>query len=131
MPPSTLTIAVVQRAASDVGLSGSVNDHVAMHQALTQMGVSSSLHHFRANCAQGTMRQIITGVALEVKGGVFLLTGELGWNDIRSKVATELNAQSKGFAFSHHPIHVETQTTIESSVHHIVEALQNVACKGA
>lgn len=131
MPHTVLKIADIQRAATHLGLSGSVNDHVAIHQALTHMGVWSSLHHFRANCAQGTVRHIITGVALEMREGVFLLTGERGWNDIRSKVAIELGAQLKTFAFSHHCIQTETQTNSEGKIQNIVSVLQNEIAEGA
>lgn len=125
MPHSVLQIADIERAVRHLGLSGSVNDHVAMQQALTHMGIWSSLHHFRANCAQGTVRHIITGVALEVREGVFLLTGERGWNDIRSKVAGELGAQLKAFAFSHHCIQSEPPANAEGKIHAIVEFLKN------
>lgn len=104
MPQATPSIAHIQQMAQALGLEGSVNDHVVIHRALVHLGFRCTLHHFRANCAQGTIRHIVTGVVLEVREGVFRLSGERGWTEVRNKVAEQLNTSCKTLAFSHHPI---------------------------
>lgn len=116
----------IQGAARRAQLHGSVNDHVAMHQALNRMGIPSTLHHFRAHCAQGTIRHILTGVALEVREGVFLLTGERGWPEVRTKVASQLNTASKSIAFSHHAIETQPVETPTEKIDELMKLLKSV-----
>lgn len=125
MPQTPPSIAHIQRIAQNLGLQGSVNDHVVIHHALAHLGLRSTLHHFRANCAQGTIRHIVTGVALEVREGVFLLSGEQGWTEVRNKLATELNAHSKTLAFSHHPIASFTVECAHEKFDSVLAALKN------
>lgn len=123
------TIADIQHGAITVGLTDSVSDHVIVHRALVRMGVRSTLHHFRANCANGTVRHILTGVALEVPSGVFILSGEQGWEAIRSKIAQVFNAQPKQIAFSHHSIEDHPQaisSAAEDKISQLLIALQTV-----
>lgn len=123
MPQPTPSITHIQQIAQNLGLEGSVNDHVVIHHALTHLGLRSTLHHFRANCAQGTIRHIVTGVALEVREGVFLLSGERGWTEVRNKLATELNTSVKTLAFSHYPIVSVSNEFSHNKCNEVVAAL--------
>lgn len=125
MPTTHPSIAHIQQIAQNMGLEGSVNDHVVIHHALTHLGLRSTLHHFRANCAQGTIRHIVTGVALEVREGVFLLSGEQGWTEVRNKLAAELNTASKTLAFSHHPIASLNVEFTHEKLDSVLAALKN------
>lgn len=123
--PSPPSIAHIQQIAQTLGLEGSVNDHVVIHHALVHLGFRCTLHHFRANYAHGTIRHIVTGVALEVREGVFLLSGEKGWPEVRNKLAVQLDAPSKTLAFSHHPIAFLSVEFAHEKLDSVVAALKN------